>query len=85
MAIRTPDPMYLQQGQEVVGIFWNEEEYIKVGEYDCIRLHVNNLNGEMAGVPWIVAEYSSGKRFMHNAKMLTSIQLPDAPEVTDDS
>lgn len=63
------------EGQELLGIFWGPEEYIKVGDVGCIKITVVMQDGLYGDIAWAEAEHEDGTRYMHSLLLVESIQL----------
>ena len=66
-----------EEGQKVESVFWSDGEYKKVGTNKCKRITVVMENGQLAGVPWFLAEFEDSPDQKYNGAMLEGVTLLD--------
>lgn len=64
-----------KQGQEIISVYWSEGEPITGGKNGCIKISIDMVNGQMAGVPWAKATFVDGKVRGYNLALVEGVQL----------
>ena len=68
-------------GQRLKEIFWSSGERCRVGEHrdkteiTIAYIEVVMENGQMAGVPWAIVQWSDGKTLKYNLAEMDGVEL----------
>lgn len=72
----------LRVGQEVEAVFWADDSSVVVGQGGCVSMEIKHVNGHMAAIPFVLAEFEDGSACMYSVHQAEGIKL--SKEVDDE-